>query len=331
MHDTWHVNLWDICPDCQVSGIGHNDTILLDGARGASVRWKSFARVASVRRDTWEGLLAKIALHTSALVLLLGGLFLGEAFNIRHREDELRDAISFDSTGINAVDTELTDPLNDLGDTLVYGLGGLLVNTNALITLAVICFAYGAVVLLAAPYLLLRAYDGRLWNQQPWLFGFEGYLPVDVLERQLFGARGRLRWSAFGSPLSRSVADAWGDCNPVDPTADAAVAALVEAAKTAPQGAPRVFTLVDTHTMTVTLFAAVRPPVAFLLLGSEGGMQRAVGCSYDWTSGTLYPEVVLRMETSAKDLMDLVPRVRLGLKRPLLPLRRAGKDGAKAS
>ncbi|TKA39317.1 hypothetical protein B0A49_13289, partial [Cryomyces minteri] len=77
-----------------------------------------------------------------------------------------------------------------------------------------------------------------------------------------------------------------------------------------------IFTLVDTNTMEVTLFRAVRPPVAFLLCGHEGGMQRAVGVSYDWTTGTCYRETVLRMETPVLEKMDRVSRLRLGLKRP---------------
>ena len=67
--------------------------------------------------------------------------------------------------------------------------------------------------------------------------------------------------------------------------------------------------------MTVTMFQAARPPVCFLLLGAEGGMQRAVGCSYDWTTGILYRETVLRMETSCKDKMDLVSRARISLEK----------------
>lgn len=67
--------------------------------------------------------------------------------------------------------------------------------------------------------------------------------------------------------------------------------------------------------MTVTMFQAARPPVCFLLLGSEGGMQRAVGCSYDWTTGILYRETVLRMETSCIDKMDLVSRARVSLEK----------------
>ena len=68
--------------------------------------------------------------------------------------------------------------------------------------------------------------------------------------------------------------------------------------------------------MTITLFSAVNPPIGFLIVGSEGGMQRAVGVSLDWTTGTLYRETVLRMETPILSRMARVPRVKLGLRRP---------------
>jgi hypothetical protein len=42
-----------------------------------------------------------------------------------------------------------------------------------------------------------------------------------------------------------------------------------------------IFTFEDTNTMTVMMFEAVKPPVAVLLCGAEGGMQRAIACSYD--------------------------------------------------
>ena len=82
--------------------------------------------------------------------------------------------------------------------------------------------------------------------------------------------------------------------------------------------------------MTVTLFTAVRPPVAFLIAGSEGGMQRAIGCSYDWTTATLYRETVLRLETPALELMSRVSRVKIGFKRPTYPVRPFAQGGVEA-
>jgi len=102
----------------------------------------------------------------------------------------------------------------------------------------------------------------------------------------------------------------------VDPTTDSAVRQKVEEAitNTRPDGM-RLFTLVDTNTMIVTMFEAVRPPVAVLLCGTEGGMQRAIACSYQWTTGTCYRETVLRMETTVLEKMSRVSRFRFGVKR----------------
>lgn len=67
--------------------------------------------------------------------------------------------------------------------------------------------------------------------------------------------------------------------------------------------------------MTATLFEANRPPEVLLVCGSEGGMQRALGCSFEWTTSTFYKETVLRLETRVLERMDRIRRVRLGLKR----------------
>jgi hypothetical protein len=68
--------------------------------------------------------------------------------------------------------------------------------------------------------------------------------------------------------------------------------------------------------MTVTLFKARQPPVALVIGGSEGGMKRALACSYDVTTGTLYRETVLRVPTQIVDKMFSLQRVRLGLNNP---------------
>jgi hypothetical protein len=124
----------------------------------------------------------------------------------------------------------------------------------------------------------------------------------------------RLRWSLYGSSLSRHRAKEFNESIGLDPTTDPVVRQKVEDAvsDTRPD-ALRIFTLVDTNTMTVTMFEAVKPPVAVLLCGAEGGMQRAVACSYDWTTGTCYRETVLRMETPVLEKMSRVSRFRFGM------------------
>jgi hypothetical protein len=44
-------------------------------------------------------------------------------------------------------------------------------------------------------------------------------------------------------------------------------------------------------------------------------MQRAIMCSYDWPTQTLYRETVLRMETRVLEKMSRVGRVSFGLRR----------------
>jgi hypothetical protein len=106
-----------------------------------------------------------------------------------------------------------------------------------------------------------------------------------------------------------------------DPINDPATREVVEKAKHACPSDMRIFMLVDTGRMEVTTFEARRPPVAFLLAGSEGGLQRAIGVSYHPESATCYRETVLRMETPVLDQMSLIGQVRLGMDRPMAKVR----------
>jgi hypothetical protein len=175
---------------------------------------------------------------------------------------------------------------------------------------------FSLIIILASPYLIRLIYSGKLWNTQAWFFGFEGYLDLATIESQIFGAyMGRLKWSTSGSSISKHTVNEYGECVGVDPTVDARVQAMVEQARNSAYGAMKVFTLVDTYTLTVTMFLAV------LLCGREGGMQRAVMCSYDWSTQTLYRETVLRMETPVLERMFRVNRFRFGLQRKLSQVR----------
>lgn len=63
--------------------------------------------------------------------------------------------------------------------------------------------------------------------------------------------------------------------------------------------------------MTVTVFAAAKPPSVALICGKEGGMLRAVLCSYERSTNSLQKECVLRMETPMWDLSGLMGWVKL--------------------
>lgn len=109
---------------------------------------------------------------------------------------------------------------------------------------------YSLLLMFLSPWLLRMLYLGKFWGQQCWLFGFEGYMPVETIETQIFGGRlGRLKWTPYASPLSRHHRNRHNECVADDPTTDPEIKALVERCKHAGPGEQRLFTLVDTGTI----------------------------------------------------------------------------------
>ncbi|KAL8780987.1 MAG: hypothetical protein Q9194_000589 [Teloschistes cf. exilis] len=265
--DYWEASLWDIHPRTQVCGIGKNDTIILDGARAANIRWKSFDRVILRGNDTVRRTIVRLTLSFSFPFLPMAIMLL-------------------------AIGTNLTSQQGSGGKSpLLQAIGGTMLGIVALICLF-------------SPIMVNWLYNGKVWAAQPWFFGIEGYVPLDQIERHLFAVdMGRLSWSTTASPLSKHdvLQHPYHKdyCEGQNPSSYQDVAARIERALRSGASEDKVFTLVDTYTMTVTLFTAVKPPVAVLCCGGEGGMQRALLCSYDWTDSTLYRETVLRMETRA--------------------------------
>ncbi len=155
MSDQYNSSLWDIYPDTQVCGIGENDTIIVDGFKGALIQWSMFSTVHTMKRTTC--LRATIIWTiTYAPVLFLIAV------------------------------TLLVIPKKP-----VRSGGG--------VVLAIVL-----IILLSAPLYIPRLFNGKLYEVEPCLFGIEGYVPIQEVEEMIFGVRlGRLKWSAYGSPLSR--------------------------------------------------------------------------------------------------------------------------------
>ncbi|KAL8650078.1 MAG: hypothetical protein Q9226_005296 [Calogaya cf. arnoldii] len=300
--DHWDAALWDVYPCTQVCGIGENDTIILNGARAATIRWKSFKKVILRGNRTIVRRIAVIAL-TIVSPLFVGAIAMLAASNpIRFpdRSAALKDMGVADPSALLKAIGGLPDP----GPTL-KGIGG---------TFLALCL----LVLLLSPWLIKILYLGKVWSAQPWFFGLEGYMPLHEIEKNLFGVDlGRLSWSTTSSSLSRhdvlNHKDFANYCEGQDPKSDPEINARIQKALRSTDTQEKIFTLVDTYTMTVTLFAAVKPPVAILACGEEGGMQRALLCSYDWTDNTMYRETVVRVETPVYWRMSPIRRVRLGL------------------
>ncbi|KAL4871030.1 hypothetical protein BDV12DRAFT_194942 [Aspergillus spectabilis] len=64
----------------------------------------------------------------------------------------------------------------------------------------------------------------------------------------------------------------------------------------------RLFTIVDTGRLSVSVIAAERPLVVALICGREGGMLRALLCSWQFESNTLYRETMMRMRSSLEEI-----------------------------
>ncbi|KAF8853895.1 hypothetical protein BDZ45DRAFT_748059 [Acephala macrosclerotiorum] len=361
--DTYHVKLWDIYPTCQIAGVCRDDTVLIDGAFGATIHWVRFQKVASARRAmTWKRLACQLILHGGPYILLAGILLLVASLNAKSLLTDIDTGFSEINeayTNMDQVYEDMSSDMTNFGTDLssaiskASGLGDLASDvTSSISTLAskisagapavpsvivkdehavghmnswatfgevvgIFLIMLASFVFLSAPFLTRILYRGKFFGTQCWLFGFEGYLDIETIESQIFGSRmHRLRWSEYGSSLSRYTKNKFDERMGVDPIIDDEVRQKVHDAitNTDPK-AMRVFTLVDTNTMTVTLFEALRPPVAVLLCAEEGGMQRAIACSYDWTTGTCYRETVQRMETPVLEKMSRVSRVKVGMKR----------------
>lgn len=128
------------------------------------------------------------------------------------------------------------------------------------------------------------------------LVGIEGFVDAGQVERYLWGHNFGRFTQTSNIPLYRDA-----DGEPLYEESD--------------QGG-LAFTLVDTHSFTVTHFRASRPPVAMFVCGQEGGMQRALLCSYDAESNTYCRETVLKVHNKVLEQMRRVDRFRFALEYP---------------
>lgn len=171
MSDRYNSGLWDIYPDTQVCGIGENDTIIVDGFKGAFIQWSMFSTVQTMHRATLWRKAITIGTGLTPILLFLGILLLATG-----------DSSSGGADSPYAQDNPM----------------------EGMVIAGAVLVAVSLAILLAAPLYLPYFYSGKLYEAEPCLFGIEGYIPLPAVEELLFGFRlGRLKWSPYGSPLSR--------------------------------------------------------------------------------------------------------------------------------
>jgi hypothetical protein len=218
MEDAYQSSLWDIYPYCQVAAICDNDTVILDGARAASIRWKSFFPVSYATNFSWRRWLAIKLMHWNGCTLIIASLFLYSA-NPPQPSDPSSSSYYGDDYSVSSFN---------------------MVNYSLLFPGLIFLFI-GIYIWFKSPRLIRLAYGGKFTDIQAALFGVEGYISAPTVERAIFGgAFGRMDWSTNGSTLCRSYVNKHGERVGMDPTRDPTVKAKIERAKLAKPGEMRV-------------------------------------------------------------------------------------------
>jgi hypothetical protein len=293
--DAWpDVKLWDIEPITQVAAIADNSTVVLDGAYGATIHWRKLHPVAFVKRKTAWRQVIKFAIRLGALYFITSITLVAQA----------RPKTYTVNTPFGSSSSKL--PAN-----------------HPLLIIGTILLVLTILILIYAPWAMLKLYRGKFWGTQGWFFGIEGCADLGEVEKCLFGGNhNRLKWSTNGSMLSRHRRGrvhngAVHECLPQEPAAAGWSKEQFEKERKRRGGIERLFTLIDTYSMEATLFWAEVPPTAVFICGSEGGMKRAMLCSFDWKTNGFVRETVVRMKTMVVDKMFRVERFRFALSRSL--------------
>ncbi|KAG1797111.1 uncharacterized protein HD556DRAFT_274706 [Suillus plorans] len=275
--DEYGAKLWDIEPTVQVIGITSNGSLVLDGCRAATIRWKNFPYVAYATRRS-------IQLHLLLAVPYLALLFIAPSCYMIITGKQIL-------VGINN-----------------YGVSSWV---NVLLIPGYVMLAFSLILLIFAPVLTSYAHSGRIVLARPWLIGVNGVISAQEASDHLYGRQiwssRRTLYSPSGSPLAKPTES--------DSKFREGHISQYEAALTAPPFDPvegYMFTLVDTVSSTIYYFRAHRPPTVCLFTGSEGGQGRFVLASEECSSSELRRETVLRMPTFISSYMHLCDWVALG-------------------
>jgi hypothetical protein len=101
--DAYRSKLWDIYPSCQIAGVCEDNSVIIDGAFGATIHWDRFRKVANARRQgSWKRFACQIALHGAPYALIWGILLLASSLNAKTLLGDL-------ANGFNETNTTVTD------------------------------------------------------------------------------------------------------------------------------------------------------------------------------------------------------------------------------
>lgn len=268
--DQYSVHLWDVEPTCNVVGIGeeqYTPTVILDRCRGIPIRWKNFPRVKYVK--DLNGFRATI----SQQVVYVGAWFL--------------------LTGFGLFSTLISLDFSLIGSSSSINLSRYLLGVALFVGCAWIISWF-------SPWAVRQLCNSGATGVSCHLVGFEGTMPLREIEKIIYGNfNHRLAYAPSSTIFSKNLRNkkTREGVEPSDPTWWQTEAKNLNI----PKG-HRLFTIVDTGDMTVSVIAAERPPVVALICGREGGMVRALLCSWRFEQNCLYRECVMRMRSSVENL-----------------------------
>lgn len=278
--DQYATHLWDIKPLCDVVGIGDEDTptVILDRCRGIPIRWKSFPRLKYVKRMSgFRATMSELIMHFGAWFLLAG-------VNL------------FSTVAVLGFSTVHTG--QDANSTWHHAFGSE--NLKSSLWSVLVFFVAGWIISWFSPSAVRQLCNGGAKGVSCHLVGFEGTLPLKEIEKIIYSNyHNRLSYAASTTPFSENLRDPKlrTGVEPKDPEFW-----NEEFTRLGLPSTHRLFTIVDTGSLTVSVIAAERPPVVALICGREGGMLRTLLCSWRFETNCLYRECVVRMRSSLEEM-----------------------------
>lgn len=274
--DQYSVHLWDINPLCDVVGIGNDKftpTVITDRCRGIPIRWKRFPRMRYVQD------LTSFRSTLSQTVVFSGVWFFVTAFGLFSSAISLAMAQNNRETVINV-------------GAYLYGMA--------------IFVGVGWAISWFSPLAVRQLCNGGSSGVSSHLVGFEGTMSLRKIEKAIYGNyNARLSYSASSSIFSKKLQHEKlrMGIEPRGANGEPLYSGYWEKQKKELHipDSHRLFTIVDTGDMSVTVIAAERPPVVALICGREGGMLRSLLCSWRFETNCLYRESVIRMRSSLEE------------------------------
>lgn len=293
--DQFQTHLWDITPTCQVVGVASEDnTVILDGCRAIAIRWKNFPRIEYKRSESFKKAVAEYFLRSGIAWLLLAvstAYYWMPSIILYSPSDGISCGKPSDTSDTASTKRDTESCFNSWADDPTF---------QAVILAIASCLFVASLLSLFAPYSVRKLFGGSVMAATARLVAFEGTLDSEELETEIFGNfRHRLRYEPSSTPFcryNRNLEERLG-IQPNWVGRDDVKAGFPEV----PNG-HKLFTMVDTGRLTISIFTAEKPPTVALLCGKEGGMLRAVLCSWDFRNDCLYKEAVMRMPTEIWDL-----------------------------